>query len=166
VLVCAPDSGPARALADAHRGAPADSLRVARSGGALRGIRGDLVVTTRADAIAVAPAPDGALCAETVAGTAVNTLLHALVDSLWDGALPPANAEHIEEIGRDPVKLEILRLLENGAKDEVIARGLGVSLRTCRRHIAELLSAADAVSRFQAASRLARAGLLSAPSPL
>jgi hypothetical protein len=36
-----------------------------------------------------------------------------------------------------------------------------VSLRTCRRHIAELLSATDAVSRFQAASRLARAGLLS-----
>jgi DNA-binding CsgD family transcriptional regulator len=161
VLVCAPGTGPARALADAHRGAPAGSLRLVRSGAALHGTRGDLVVATRADAIAVVSDPDGTPRADAVAGAAANALVRGLVDSLWDGALPPVSAERIEEVAHDPVKLEILGLLESGAKDEVIARALGVSLRTCRRHIAELLSATDAVSRFQAASRLARAGLLS-----
>jgi DNA-binding CsgD family transcriptional regulator len=162
VLVCAPGTSPARVLAGAHSGTSAGSLRVAQYGTALCGIRGDLVVATQADAIAVAPDPDGALCADTVTGAVINTLVRALVNSLWYGALPPANAKRFEEVAHDPVKLQILGLLETGAKDEVIARALGVSLRTCRRHIAELLSAADAVSRFQAASRLARAGLLSA----
>lgn len=37
-----------------------------------------------------------------------------------------------------------------GAKDELIARRLGMSLRTCRRHIAELMDELGAGSRFQA----------------
>ncbi|HEY0936041.1 MAG TPA: hypothetical protein VGD91_20160 [Trebonia sp.] len=164
MLICTPDTRSAHALAGAHRGMLADSLRVARLGPAPRGTHGDLVIATRADAIAVVPDAGGALSAEQVSGTAVNTLVRALVDLLWDRALPPAGAERFEEVAGDPVKLEILGLLEAGAKDEVIARALGVSLRTCRRHIAELISAAGAVSRFQAASRLARAGLLSASS--
>ncbi|AXG82738.1 LuxR family transcriptional regulator [Streptomyces paludis] len=40
--------------------------------------------------------------------------------------------------------------LVEGAKDEVIARKLGMSLRTCRRHIAELMEELGADSRFQA----------------
>ncbi|MEW1722825.1 hypothetical protein [Streptomyces sp. NPDC093109] len=40
--------------------------------------------------------------------------------------------------------------LAEGAKDEVIARKLGMSLRTCRRHIAELMEELGADSRFQA----------------
>ncbi|MFG3383448.1 LuxR family transcriptional regulator [Streptomyces sp. NPDC047999] len=45
--------------------------------------------------------------------------------------------------------------LAGGAKDEVIARRLGMSLRTCRRHIAELMSELGAESRFQAGYLLA-----------
>jgi DNA-binding CsgD family transcriptional regulator len=164
VLVCAPGAGYSRALGSALAGAgrstDAASLRVTRSGGALGVVTGDLVVAASADAVAVVPGPDGVLCADAVAGGAANTIVRALADSLWDGALPPASTDRIDEVGRDPVKREILSLLEAGAKDEVIARALGVSLRTCRRHIAEMLSAAGASSRFQAASRLARAGLL------
>jgi DNA-binding CsgD family transcriptional regulator len=158
VLVYAPDTGSARALADALIG----SVRVTRTAGAvLSGTRGDLVITAGADAIAIMTAPDGTLYADAVPGGAASALALLLMEALWEVALPPARAARIEEVAGDPVKREILGLLESGAKDEAIARALGVSLRTCRRHIAELLSATDAVSRFQAACRFARAGLLS-----
>ncbi|URM89847.1 LuxR family transcriptional regulator [Streptomyces sp. MRC013] len=45
--------------------------------------------------------------------------------------------------------------LAGGAKDELIARRLGMSLRTCRRHIAELMDELGAGSRFQAGYLLA-----------
>ncbi|MFD3538427.1 LuxR family transcriptional regulator [Streptomyces sp. NPDC058662] len=45
--------------------------------------------------------------------------------------------------------------LASGAKDELIARRLGMSLRTCRRHIAELMDELGAESRFQAGYLLA-----------
>jgi DNA-binding CsgD family transcriptional regulator len=158
VLVYAPDTGSARALADALIG----SVRVTRTASAvLSGTRGDLVITAGADAIAIMTAPDGTLYADAVPGGAASALALLLMEALWEVALPPARAARIEEVAGDPVKREILGLLESGAKDEAIARALGVSLRTCRRHIAELLSATDAVSRFQAACRFARAGLLS-----
>ncbi|AQT70511.1 hypothetical protein B1K54_00980 [Streptomyces sp. fd1-xmd] len=51
--------------------------------------------------------------------------------------------------------------LADGAKDELIARRLGMSLRTCRRHIAELMDELGAESRFQAGYLLA---LRSAPA--
>lgn len=41
-------------------------------------------------------------------------------------------------------------------KDEMIARRLGMSLRTCRKHIAESMETLGASSRFQA-GYLARA---------
>ncbi len=57
-------------------------------------------------------------------------------------------------------------MLAEGAKDEVIARRLGVSLRTCRRHIAEILETLQADSRFQAGVLAERAGLTTAgPQP-
>ncbi|MEZ0111174.1 DNA-binding CsgD family transcriptional regulator [Catenulispora sp. EB89] len=61
----------------------------------------------------------------------------------WDSAL-------------DDVKQAVVRLLAEGMKDEMIARRLGMSLRTCRKHIAELLEGLGAASRFQA-GYLARA---------
>ncbi|MGW9447739.1 LuxR C-terminal-related transcriptional regulator [Streptomyces sp. NPDC055632] len=45
--------------------------------------------------------------------------------------------------------------LVTGAKDEQIARKLGMSLRTCRRHIAQLMEELGAESRFQAGYLLA-----------
>ncbi|CAM5551947.1 hypothetical protein SSPIM334S_04155 [Streptomyces spiroverticillatus] len=45
--------------------------------------------------------------------------------------------------------------LASGMKDEVIARRLGMSLRTCRRHVAELMAELGAESRFQAGYLLA-----------
>ncbi|MEU6903207.1 MULTISPECIES: hypothetical protein [Streptomyces] len=53
--------------------------------------------------------------------------------------------------------------LADGAKDELIARRLGMSLRTCRRHIAELMDDLGAESRFQAGYLLALRSASAAP---
>jgi len=58
----------------------------------------------------------------------------------------------------DPAR-EILRLLGTGATDEAAARRLGLSLRTYRRRVAEIMTALEAGSRFQAGQRAAELGL-------
>ncbi|GAA1659656.1 hypothetical protein GCM10009830_00760 [Glycomyces endophyticus] len=54
----------------------------------------------------------------------------------------------------------VLRLLASGAKDEAIARGLEVSVRTVTRIVAELSAQLGATSRFQAGVKAARLGWL------
>ncbi|MFF1559172.1 LuxR C-terminal-related transcriptional regulator [Streptomyces sp. NPDC058279] len=52
----------------------------------------------------------------------------------------------------------IVRLLAEGLEDKVIARRLGMSQRTCQRHIAGIMRAVGATSRFQAGYLLSAAG--------
>ncbi|WP_169806743.1 helix-turn-helix transcriptional regulator [Microtetraspora malaysiensis] len=54
----------------------------------------------------------------------------------------------------------VLRLLATGAKDDAIARSLGVSTRTVTRLVGELTAMLGAGSRFQAGVRAARLGWL------
>ncbi|WP_435298005.1 DNA-binding response regulator [Streptomyces sp. YPW6] len=54
----------------------------------------------------------------------------------------------------------ILESLRAGHNDDVAARELNVSLRTYRRHVAEVMRELDAISRFQAGARAAELGLL------
>lgn len=53
----------------------------------------------------------------------------------------------------------MLRALGSGATDEAAARELGMSLRTYRRRVAELLTSLEAASRFQAGLRAGELGL-------
>lgn len=57
----------------------------------------------------------------------------------------------------DELRQTIVRLLAEGLEDKVIARRLGMSERTCQRHIAEIMRAVGAKSRFQAGYLLATA---------
>lgn len=50
----------------------------------------------------------------------------------------------------DKHRTVITRMLLDGATDEAIARDLGMSVRTCRRHIAAILKDVGATSRMQA----------------
>ena len=118
----------------------------------------DLVLADRRVAMVIHAGQDGTPRAYTVVEPVV-AILGSVWDSLWARSLPLASALRMDVVARDDVKAAILGYLEAGAKDEVIARAMGMSLRTCRRHIAELLAAAGSVSRYQAASRFARAGL-------
>ena len=80
-------------------------------------------------------------------------------DSLWDRALPVPGLE-ADSVGgvRADERRMLLDQLAAGAKDEQIARLLGISLRTVRRRIAELLDEVGAASRFQAGAEAVRRG--------
>jgi sugar-specific transcriptional regulator TrmB len=75
--------------------------------------------------------------------------LCAAFDHAWSLA-DPYEPEWSESPVREEVKTAIVRLLAQGVKDEVVARRLGMSLRTCRKHIAEIMDQLGAYSRFQA----------------
>jgi DNA-binding CsgD family transcriptional regulator len=64
----------------------------------------------------------------------------------------------------DQTRTAILRLMADGEKDEAISRRLSVSVRTCRRHIADYMAQVGASSRFQAGVIAARSGHLDAPN--
>jgi len=100
-------------------------------------------------------------------GTAGALLLHdigavsamvALFEAYWRGGrlIPDRNPAD----GFSPMDIAILRLLASGAKDEAVARQLGVSVRTVRRAIADLMCRLNANSRFELGIRAANRGLL------
>lgn len=148
---------------DLWRGYAAE-VRVAGRNPLPPGAPRDLVLVDRRLAVVAWRSGDGRICADTVAEPFAAALLGTLWDLLWEHALPLESAVRLESLARDEVKREILEQLDTGAKDEVIARSLGISLRTCRRHVAEILTAAGAISRFQAGARLSRAGVFNLPS--
>ncbi|MFE0458524.1 DUF6879 family protein [Kitasatospora sp. NPDC058965] len=81
-------------------------------------------------------------------------------DQLWATATPFRGSTEAayREVG-DSLRRALVGMLAEGVKDEVIARRLGMSLRTCRRHIAEALLALGAESRFQGGVLAERHGL-------
>lgn len=82
--------------------------------------------------------------------------LRLLFDVLWRQAAPMPGVE----LTPDRRKAQILRLLAAGAKDETIARQLGMSLRTVRRRVAEQLGELGATTRFEAGVKAARRKLV------
>ena len=84
--------------------------------------------------------------------------LTMLFEALWERALVvPGIGEDVE--GQSAQRL-ILDQLARGAKDEQIARTLGLSLRTVRRRVADLMDDLEATSRFQAGVEAVRRGWL------
>ena len=89
------------------------------------------------------------------------TGLFELFEHVWRGAAPFGEAPATpgpEEVGEQEATL--LRLLAQGLTDETAARKLGVSLRTERRMITDLMTRFGATSRFQLGQRAAERGLL------
>ncbi len=84
--------------------------------------------------------------------------LTLLFEAYWDqaAALPELDTQR----PRADVRRSLLRQLAAGAKDEQIARTLGLSLRTVRRRVADLMIELGADTRFQAGVEAARRGWL------
>ncbi len=82
--------------------------------------------------------------------------LCSIFEAAWSTAKPfgDAPADGLEAVSKE-LDRTILRLLAAGLKDEAIARRLGMSLRTLRRHIADIMAGLRADSRFQAGVRAA-----------
>ncbi|MFE2477105.1 LuxR C-terminal-related transcriptional regulator [Streptomyces sp. NPDC059389] len=84
----------------------------------------------------------------------------------WAYATPFATGPQAAHDISETVRKSILTLLAKGLKDDSIARRLGISLRTCRRHVSELLLGLGAHSRFQAGVIAERQGLTQPHRPL
>ncbi|GAA1597244.1 helix-turn-helix domain-containing protein [Kribbella hippodromi] len=89
---------------------------------------------------------------------AVVAVALALFDAYWARATEMFNPEDREETALTPHESEVLRLLAGGAKDEQVARLLGISLRTARRITANLSERLDAASRFELGVAAAKRG--------
>ena len=85
--------------------------------------------------------------------------VRSLALSAWAAATELADhlATQVPDLGEQG--LAILRTLSAGQKDETAARQLGLSVRTYRRRVAELMVALGASSRFQAGVRARDLGL-------
>lgn len=85
--------------------------------------------------------------------------LKALFENVWERgmAVPGLDAGADDPAGQRRL---LLHQLTRGAKDEQIARTLGVSLRTVRRRIADIMDELGADSRFQAGAEAVRRGWL------
>jgi hypothetical protein len=107
------------------------------------------------------PLGHGVAGAALVRAPAVVDHLIAVFDALWVTGHPYLDTgDDVVRQVRDDERAVLLRQLASGAKDDVIARRLGMSVRTCRRHIAAVMAELGADSRFQAGVQVGRAGLL------
>ncbi|WP_370091528.1 LuxR C-terminal-related transcriptional regulator [Streptacidiphilus sp. MAP12-20] len=89
------------------------------------------------------------------------SFLCALFDQFWINSQPfDTEGPGYQNVSGD-LKRSLLELLAQGLKDEVVARRLGMSVRTCRRHIASLMQDLGAESRFEAGVKATQLGLLS-----
>ena len=77
----------------------------------------------------------------------------ALFEKIWDQAEDFATATGAEDDGKQLTEIErrVLHAMCSGGKDEYGARELGLSVRTYRRHVADLMRVLGAGSRAQAA---------------
>jgi hypothetical protein len=106
----------------------------------------------------VQPDPGGADAPATVTyAPSLLRTLRALFTSTWQAARPAA--DHPAPTG-GRLTQEILDCLSAGHKDDAAARKLGLSVRTYRRYVAELLREMGAASRFQAGVRAAELRML------
>ncbi|MGC0423082.1 DNA-binding response regulator [Embleya sp. AB8] len=85
--------------------------------------------------------------------------VHSLFSAIWDNSLDfdtylQRDIPHLDADGRT-----ILDALGSGRTDESAAKRLGISLRTYRRRVADLLTKLEANSRFQAGLRAGELGL-------
>jgi DNA-binding CsgD family transcriptional regulator len=93
--------------------------------------------------------------------------LGTVFERLWRLAIPltaPLPDTGIEGISHR--EQSIAALLAEGHQDAVIAERLGISVRTCRAHIARLSETLGAASRTQLGVRIAQAGLDGAQTPV
>ncbi|KOV63584.1 hypothetical protein ADK64_20160 [Streptomyces sp. MMG1121] len=117
-----------------------------------------MLVVDRSVALLPMDPKDSRAGAVIVRAPGVLAALVHLFETVWqqaqslDGVRPCAPDEPT------PQELELLKLLELGSTDEVAARKLGVSLRTVRRMMADLMGRLGARSRFEAGVLATRAG--------
>ncbi len=124
-----------------------------------------MIIVDREVAMVPVDSERTALGAVLVRGAGIVVAMRTLFDLLWergrDFGAPRARDRH----GLTGQERELLRFLYEGHTDEVVARKLGISIRTCRRITADLMNRLGARSRFQAGAQAAERGWFHYPVP-
>ncbi|WNF27927.1 helix-turn-helix transcriptional regulator [Streptomyces sp. C11-1] len=95
---------------------------------------------------------------------ALVSYLIQVYEVLWAQSVPLAENHRTAapDAPVTPVQLSIARLLAEGHVDDVVARKMGISVRTCRAHIAKLMQTLGATSRTHLGALLVRSGIAGA----
>lgn len=88
-------------------------------------------------------------------------LLVDYFEKLWNQSVPPDEVVKSGTGSLKPIQLRILALLADDMSDVAMARRLGLSERTLRRHVSDLLGRLGAVTRPGALAIALRRGLIS-----
>ncbi|MFI1842927.1 LuxR C-terminal-related transcriptional regulator [Streptomyces microflavus] len=110
--------------------------------------------------VAHIPASADRSTALRISHPALVSYLIQVYEVLWAQAVPLAE-NHQATAPNAPVTAvqhSIARLLAEGHVDDVVARKMGISVRTCRSHIARLMQTLGATSRTHLGTLLARSG--------
>lgn len=92
----------------------------------------------------------------------VVTTTMELFERVWPSAVPLIASELPDAAGLTLRERELLTLLFDGSTDESAAAQLGISVRTVRRTVADIMNRLGARSRFQAGAKAADRGWLMA----
>ncbi|MGH3164297.1 MAG: DNA-binding response regulator [Trebonia sp.] len=117
-----------------------------------------IILDRRVAILAGEPSPLGREYTVTTSPVLVGGVC-SLFNAAWEAATDLGAYLRGEAPELAPGAREILRALGSGLTDEAAARRLGTSLRTYRRRVAELMTALEAGSRFQAGVRAGELGL-------
>lgn len=139
-------------------------LRLVQGNGALVRISGSplphetILIDRRVMILAGRETPTGREYTVTTSQILVDGV-HSLFRAIWDTAVDldsylRSDIPHLDADGR-----MILEALGSGLTDESAAKRLGISLRTYRRRVAELMATLESDSRFQAGLRAGELGL-------
>jgi DNA-binding CsgD family transcriptional regulator len=122
-----------------------------------------LIIVDRTLAIVPAVDPDGTLAesgaAMVLRSPAMVSVLRQVFEHCWASASDLLLEDNPAAVA-DTRHREVVRLLASGLTDEAIGRKLGLSDRTVRRIVAELMQQVGAESRFQAGVKMVRTGWL------
>ncbi|MDC2961360.1 helix-turn-helix transcriptional regulator [Streptomyces gilvifuscus] len=115
--------------------------------------------------LAYLPEKSGSWGAVEIREPTIVSYLYEIFEQTWIRATPFSDAaqDGLERVAKE-IHQTIVDLLAAGLKDESIARRLGMSLRTLRRHVADIMDTLGADSRFQAGVLAARTRLAREPS--
>lgn len=139
----------------------ANVLRPARAAGEELRIADELpssmlIVDCTAVVLPLATASAGAL---VIRSPLVVNAMCEFFEMIWQRSVPWIDRDSAVEV-LTPVQHQVVALMAVGHSDEEIASHLGVSLRTVRRHVADVMERLEAGTRFAAGIAAARAGLL------
>lgn len=138
--------------------------KVRLSGGQVRTVNemfGDMAIFDRQVAFVPSPEFRSALAPAAILREPLAVgLLGDIHDRIWEAAteFDPDTRAYGQTL--EDLQMTILHLLASGLTDDTIARRLGISSRTCRRHSSAIMADLQASSRFQAGAAAALTGLL------